>query len=93
GHWNVYRFAAYRQGMAEEAAFAVLPFTSRREPGFFRLEVSLDLAGLIPADAALDAAIAAVIKDRDGRVSYWALAHPGQQADFHRREAFIIELC
>ena len=27
GHWNVYRFADYRQGMQEEPAFASLPFS------------------------------------------------------------------
>ena len=32
GHWNVYRFAGYRQGMAEETAFASLPFSVRRRP-------------------------------------------------------------
>jgi len=26
GHWNVYRFAAYRQGMQEEKGFPSLPF-------------------------------------------------------------------
>ncbi|HEY9846852.1 MAG TPA: hypothetical protein V6D03_11730 [Candidatus Caenarcaniphilales bacterium] len=26
GHWNIYSFAAYRQGMQEETAFTSLPF-------------------------------------------------------------------
>ena len=41
GHWNVYRFAGYRQGMAEETAFASLDCSVRRRPD--RLEVALEL--------------------------------------------------
>ncbi|MFZ2088671.1 MAG: DOMON-like domain-containing protein, partial [Desulfobaccales bacterium] len=54
GHWNVYRFAAYRQGMAEEAAFATLPFGVQRSVGVFRLNLDLDLAGIITRGEALD---------------------------------------
>ncbi len=92
GHWNVYRFDAYRQGMQEEPAIAALPFTVQREADVFRLEVTMDLGGLIPADKALEAGLAAVIKGQDGSMSYWALTHPGPHPDFHRREAFIIRL-
>ena len=33
GHWNVYRFAGYRQGMAEETALTSLPLSVRRRLG------------------------------------------------------------
>ena len=44
GHWNVYRFRDYRQGMTEDAAFTALPFTVLREPGSLRLTIEVDLA-------------------------------------------------
>ncbi|MBI4848996.1 MAG: DOMON-like domain-containing protein [Nitrospirae bacterium] len=92
GHWNVYRFISYRQGMHEEHAFTSLPFSVRRKSGALLLSVEVDLNKIIRADQALKAGICAVIKTRDGKLAYWALIHPGPQADFHRRESFIIVL-
>jgi len=37
-------------------------------------------------------AITAVLQSRDGTCSYWALLHPGPEADFHRREGFALRL-
>ena len=90
GSWNVYRFSNYRQGMAAEQAVTSLPFIVRRSPEALRLTLEVDLAGIIPADRGLEVAIAAVIQAPDGRVTYWALTHPGPQADFHRRDGFLI---
>ena len=92
GHWNIYRFAAYRQGMQEETAFAALPFRVRRRWDSVRLTLELDLAKIVPAGRALEAGIAAVLKLAGGGVSYWALTHNGPQADFHRRDSFIGQL-
>ncbi len=92
GYWNVYRFAGYRQGMAEEVAFASLPFSVERGPESLILAVEVRLAGIVRADQGLDVGIAAVVKGRDGALTYWALAHPGPQPDFHRRDGFIIRL-
>ena len=92
GHWNVYRFAAYRQGMQEEMAFKSLPFIVKNQSGALRLALELDLNQILQADQTLEVAISAVIKLRDGQVSYWALTHRSSQADFHRRDSFIVEL-
>jgi hypothetical protein len=92
GHWNVYRFEAYRQGMQAEPAFSALPVTVQRDSHVFRLEAAMDLGILIPAAKVLKAGITAVIKGQDGSLSYWALTHPGPHPDFHRRDSFIITL-
>jgi hypothetical protein len=92
GHWNVYRFNAYRQGMQEEEAFASLPFCVRRHLDVLQLSLELELDAIVPEELPLKAAISAVIKHMDGRMTYWALAHPGPEADFHLRDGFIIEL-
>ncbi|MGK7878066.1 MAG: DOMON-like domain-containing protein [Xenococcaceae cyanobacterium] len=91
GHWNVYRFAAYRQGMQEEMAFTSLPFSVQKQSDSLLLALELDLDKIVQADQALEIAISAVIKLRDGEVTYWALTHPGSQADFHHRDSFIVE--
>jgi len=92
GHWNVYRFKSYRQNMQEEPAFTSLPFSSERQPDALRLSLEIDLDKIILTDQALKVAISAVIKPVNGKITYWALAHPGLQADFHRRDSFMLNL-
>jgi hypothetical protein len=92
GHWNVYRFTSYRQGMEEEPAFASLPFDVHMHPDTLRLSLELNLDEIIQAGQALQVGVSAVIKTIDGRITYWALTHPGPQADFHRRDSFVVEL-
>jgi hypothetical protein len=91
GHWNVYRFADYRQGMQEEPAFAALPFDFRMRADSFALALECPLDGIIPGDQPLEVAISVILKQIDGALSYWALAHPGLQPDFHRRDGFTIQ--
>lgn len=92
GDWNVYRFAAYRQGMQEETAFTSLPFNIQNQSDALLLTLEIDLYQIVQADQTLEIAISTVIKHRDGEVTYWALNHRGSQADFHRRDSFIVEL-
>ena len=92
GHWNVYRFAGYRQGMAEEIAFTSLPLSVRRRSDSLRLDLELDVGAIVSADQPLEVGIAAVIRLAGNGVTYWALIHPGPQADFHRRDSFLVEL-
>jgi hypothetical protein len=92
GHWNVYRLQDYRRGMAEEAAFTTLPFELQQRGNALFLGLELNMEKIIPADQALEVGISAVIKLIDGSRSYWALTHPGPQADFHRRDTFIVNL-
>jgi hypothetical protein len=92
GHWNVYRFTSCREGMQEETAFAALPFTVLLHLGSLQLSLEVELDKIIPADQALKIGISAVIKTIKGGTTFWALTHPGPQADFHRKDAFIIDL-
>lgn len=90
GHWNVYHFADYRQGMAEEAAFASLPFRVRGQADSWLLTLKVDLAKIVSPNQSLEIGISAVLKLREGETTYWALGHPGPQPDFHRRDSFSI---
>jgi len=92
GDWNVYRFAGYRQGMQEEPAFASLPFSFETRPEFLVLALELDLDRIVQAGQPLEVAISAVIKPGKGEATHWALTHGAQQADFHRRDSFVIQL-
>ena len=92
GHWNVYRFTSYREGMVEEPAFAVLPLAAESQRQALTLALELDLGKIVPADLTLEVAISAVLRHVDDSITYWALTHRGSQPDFHRRDSFIIAL-
>lgn len=92
GHWNVYQFEAYRQGMEEEAAFSTLPFTVEKQTNCLNVSLEMSLDEIVVTEQRLDAAIAAVIKHQRGEMSYWALTHRASEADFHLRESFTLEI-
>ncbi len=92
GHWNVYRLEGYRRGLAAEAAYQQLAVQVLRDPQELRLMLEVDLPPGLGADQPLEAAITAVIQQRSGLVSYWALEHGGSEPDFHRREDFRLSL-
>lgn len=92
GDWNLYRLDAYRQGLRPEPA-ATTPLLQRRTLAEgLELSVSLPLPPLLAHAPEVELGITAVIATRQGELSYWALRHPGDQADFHRREGFTRRL-
>jgi len=97
GHWNVFRFSGYRQGMAADEAFSALPFNVECISGRLLLTAVLPLAGNAPRAAlsaagpdGLEAAVSTVLVHADGTTAYWALAHPGPEPDFHHVDAFRL---
>jgi hypothetical protein len=92
GHWNVYRFDGYRQGMQEETAFEKLPFNIQNQADGLALALNVDLDKIVSAEQKIEVAITTVINHRDGEITYWALTHKGAEADFHLRDSFIVEL-
>lgn len=95
GHWNVYRFRSYRQGMQEEPAFTSLPFSVQLNSNSLLLSLALEVDKVIPPEEVsevLQVGISTVIKTIDCKTTYWALVHPGPQPDFHSRDGFIVEL-
>jgi hypothetical protein len=93
GDWNVYQMGAYRRiGFRQETAISQLPFEFRKEADRVTLEVSVDLTSIFRPQAELQMGITAIIQTKDGNETYWALAHPAPQADFHLRESFILPL-
>jgi hypothetical protein len=92
GHWNVYRFTRYREGMREETAIPSLPFDVRRDSEALALTAEFGIGMIVPAGRALAAAVTAVIETTDGGKSHWALAHPSSQPDFHRRDGIALIL-
>jgi hypothetical protein len=92
GDWNIYRFQDYRQGMEEEKKFSSLPFDVEKQADRLLLKLEFDLNKIVPEDKSLEISITAVVKQIDGEITYWALTHCGEKADFHRRDSFAIEI-
>jgi hypothetical protein len=88
GQWAAYRFGGYR-GEAEPLGLDAPPLICfSREP--FGLLLSALIA--IELNGAGPIGLAAVIEEKDGNKSYWALAHPPGPPDFHHDACFALEL-
>ena len=92
GHWNVYRFTRYREGMREETAITSLPFDVRRDSEGFVLTAEIGVGKIVPAGRNLEATVAAVVETIDEGKSHWAPTHPASRPDFHRRDGFALTL-
>ena len=84
--WAAYAFQGYRNGMSDWQ-IASAPLIEPIENG---VRISVALAGLPPAP--WNVGLSAVIEERDGTKSYWALAHAPGPPDFHNRDCFIATL-
>ena len=89
GNWNVYSFTNYREGMKLEKAFSCLPFQFTKESDHLSVQIKIGLDKIIKDPQNIEIAITMVLKDNDDNISYWAIKHPGSEADFHRRDSFV----
>jgi hypothetical protein len=91
--WAAYGFSSTRQGMHNVDA-RPQRIEAEQGDGFYSLDVLVDLTG-IPAlleEQPWRLNITAVIEEKDGRKSYWALEHPPGKPDFHQPDCFVLEL-
>ncbi|NWG93295.1 MAG: DOMON-like domain-containing protein [Parvularculaceae bacterium] len=91
--WAAYRFARYREGMAELENVERIAVERGVEPGCLVVAARLDLARMgQAADEGLLCALSAIIEEKSGSKSYWALAHPAGKPDFHHIDCFKLEI-
>jgi hypothetical protein len=81
--WAAYRFDGYREGMRNADLEPRIEVQRTAQRFVLRAEFA-------PSGARL--ALSAVIEEKDGRKSYWALAHPQGAPDFHHSDCFALEL-
>jgi hypothetical protein len=86
GQWAAYAFSDYREGGLRLDA----PVEIRVERDDARLVVEASMR--INSDQTVELGLSAVIEERDGALSYWALAHPAATPDFHHPDAFRLKL-
>ncbi len=92
--WAAYRFTGYRKGMTVAQECPAPHIEVRADTDCCELLASLDLDRLsgLPRDAPWRLGLSAVIEERSGDRSYWALAHPPGKPDFHHPDCFAHEL-
>ncbi|HEY8515088.1 MAG TPA: DOMON-like domain-containing protein [Candidatus Binatia bacterium] len=85
GDWALYAFDDRRRGMRDVPLARAPRSATRSDARTLTLDVLLDLepvaALLGPPPYALG--LSAVVEEHDGKVAYFALAHPGAHPDFH----------
>jgi hypothetical protein len=101
GQWAAYRFETYRQGMAPAVLESEPRLAWRRSATGLALQAEVSLGGApyrrdcgakAMAGGRLRIALSAVVEDRQGGLSYWALRHPPGRPDFHHPDAFSLAL-
>ncbi|MEX1322597.1 MAG: DOMON-like domain-containing protein, partial [Synechococcaceae cyanobacterium] len=85
GHWNLYRLDGYRRNLRPEPSLTGLALAVEHNADAFHLHARLPLPPDLAEAVELDLALAAVLEHGDGDLSYWALAHPPGEPDFHWR--------
>lgn len=92
--WAAYRFNGYRSGMRLAVDICNPRFEVESGGEHYRFEVSVDLGRLpdLPTGGHWSLGLSAVIEETSGRKSYWALAHPSGNPDFHHSDCFAHEL-
>jgi hypothetical protein len=94
GDWAIYRFSAYREGMSRVERSGAPQISVRRCDGGLELESAVPLRGLADLHDArhLRVAMAAVIEDDAGGLSYWGLRHAPGKPDFHDVKGFALQV-
>jgi hypothetical protein len=92
--WAIYRFSAYREGMSPAEIGRAPEISLRRGDDGLDLRSAVRLGHLADLRDArhFRIALAAVIEDENGRLSYWGLRHPSGKPDFHHPIGFALEL-
>jgi len=92
--WAIYRFSAYREGMSRAGMDGAPEISIRRCDGGLELESAVSLGHLADLRDArhLRVAMAAVIEDDGGGLSYWGLRHSPGKPDFHHPNGFALEV-
>ncbi|WP_413557653.1 DOMON-like domain-containing protein [Bdellovibrio sp. HCB209] len=85
GDWNAYAFTGYRQGMRPDGTASVnlIYRALESDEAIFRVKIQSPAIKNFK-----QLGVTAVIEFSDGSKSYFALTHPGPQADFHNKTSF-----
>jgi hypothetical protein len=91
--WAAYRFNGYRSGMSVAAEIDAASIETHSSPDRFTLQaaIPIDRLSALSRNTPWRLGLSAVIEDKTGHMSYWALAHPPGKPDFHHMDCFAYE--
>ncbi len=94
GEWAVYAFDRYRERASIRNVHSGPRIVVAASHGELELDALIDPGALSPtyATAPLRIALATVVEETSGALSYWALRHPPGAPDFHHPDAFALRL-
>jgi hypothetical protein len=92
--WAAFWFESYRSGMRVAREVGPPRIEVRSSADRYMLQATLEIgqASSVLRDGRWRLGLSAVIEERNGRKSYWALAHPPGEADFHHADCFAHEI-
>jgi hypothetical protein len=92
--WAGYHFDAYREGMVPAVECATPKIDIFRSKTELELRAILELRWMKGAvlKSPLQLALSAVIEEKGGAKSYWALTHAAGKPDFHHPASFVGEI-
>ena len=92
--WAAYEFDGFRAGMRNAGGIGTPSILTAQSPTELRLNVTVPLlAGqMLPHDLAVDIGLSTILEDKEGHLSFWALAHPPEKPDFHHGDCFARQL-
>jgi len=89
--WAAYSFDRYRSGMRVATEIEPPQIVGQSTPDRYTLRAALALPDR-QRNRSLRLGFSAVIEEKNGNKSFWALAHPPGQPDFHHSDGFVLEL-
>jgi len=90
--WAAYDLACYRDPDKKDARLQDSPAVAIMLHRADRLLLTASLS-LALGEKSWRMGLSAVLEERDGTKSFWALAHPaGDKPDFHHPDGFVLEL-
>jgi hypothetical protein len=92
--WAAFGFSGYRAGMVPLEYSTIPTVATSVTEDRLALEAIVPLEALLalPGEDMLLLGLAAVIEDKDGCLSYWAIAHRAERPDFHSAAGFVVEI-
>ncbi len=90
GGWAAYQFDRYREGMQNLSGIGNPVIETEVSADTYRLgaHVALHHVEALSCSPIWRLGISAIIEDKSGAKTYWALAHPAGKADFHHADCF-----
>lgn len=88
--WALYSFTSFREGMTDAPErIQISPIEVKR--GADALVLTASIRGL-EREHDWRVALSAIIEEKNGRKSFWALKHPPEKPDFHHDDCFDLQL-